>query len=184
MIDICRANESNRKSGLPDTRTHIDIFAEHLPEASDRFEYFPGKSHVKCTWSKLLQLHLSSSYPPRCQKWSHRIIYSFLYVRKRLMCLIRTTETISIIPFQFLTDYFKIGLRDDTIRVKENEIFSRRLFHTIISGNTSPLILFIIIMHIELLRIIICNRAARQCRAILHQQNFKIMRSLITKTFQ
>ncbi len=62
VIDIDIRIERDSESGVTYARTHVYIFTEHLPEATDLFIDLAGEAHIEGARSEFLHRDFAAAY--------------------------------------------------------------------------------------------------------------------------
>ena len=160
---------------LTHTRTHVDVLAEHFAEAANLLIHIPGIAHIERARHKFLHLHLAATDSTRGQERRHREGDGLLHIGKVGAGRVRTAEARHIFPSQFVTQRPEIVRRDDAVAVKEDKILARGMLQTVVAGDGAALVGFIEVAQVQLTGIAQRDVLAALGRAVLHQNDLKIL---------
>ena len=172
-------------SSLEDTDTEVDVLAETHPGKSAQCLIHIGPdSHVETAGVELVHFLLSSPDSSRGEKRSHGIIDGFLYVSKRIVRPVGTTERICRFPLQFRFHRSQVSSRQNTIGIQNQQILSPAPFGRIVPRLPRTGIRFLKIMDIQFSFIFFHNLLARNGRTVFHYHHLEVLIGLSGQALQ
>ncbi len=167
------------------TDTEVDIFPEaHFRESPQSFIHFATNPHIEATRIKLVHLLFSATDTACCKKGSHRVVDSFLNIRKRIVRTVGTTERVGRRSLKLLLYRVKISFGQNDIRVQYDKIFSFASLRSVVTGLPRSGIGFREILDVQPICIPICHFLTRDGRTIFNNNYFKIFKTLYSETLQ